>query len=65
MSEINMHCACCGFYLERVLDPDNEWAPEPDDDRAWAREAKLHHPTCEWVLSRAGQRPLPPRHPRE
>jgi hypothetical protein len=49
----NTHCCYCGQDLGRVIDPDCEDVPAPDDDAAWEAEAKLHLPTCEWVTTRA------------
>lgn len=46
------HCVYCGNVI-----PDDEKAPEVNDDAAWATISGRHAANCEWVRTRAGARP--------
>lgn len=45
----------CAYCLHNVTAPatEDEQPPAIDDSGAWAKIAKEHAPTCEWVLTRA------------
>ena len=47
-----MECAYCNAEL--IGNPDTR--PIPQSEEEWAEEARLHHPTCEWVLTHAHTR---------
>lgn len=46
-----IECAYCGVTIEGAIE--DEPTPALDDDDAWAEEADLHRPGCEWVETRA------------
>jgi len=45
----------CAYCMHNVTAPkfEDEQPPELDDDAAWAKIAKEHAATCEWVQTRA------------
>jgi hypothetical protein len=49
----------CAYCMHNVTAPksEGEQLPELDDDAAWAKIAKEHAATCEWVQTRAHRKP--------
>lgn len=45
----------CAYCMHNVTAPksEDESPPAIDDAAAWAKIAKEHAPTCEWVMTRA------------